>query len=75
MTAPDAPSFIPRHLIPTKEQTAIQVSKDRIVLVRANAGAAQTTTLALADGMNIIARGLGAKEMLALTFTPEGPEG
>ena len=70
MTPPDAPSFIPRHLIPTQEQTAIQVSKDRIVLVRANAGAAKTTTLALRIG-EALARGLGAEQMLALTFTPE----
>src|SRR5450830_1507123 len=70
MTAPDAPSFIPRHLIPTREQTAIQVSRDRIVLVRANAGAAKTTTLALRIG-EALARGLGAEQMLALTFTPE----
>lgn len=70
MTSPDTPRFIPKNLSPTNEQTAIQVSKDRIVVIRANAGAAKTTTLALRIG-EAIARGLGPEHILALTFTPE----
>lgn len=70
MTLPDAPRFIPQNLRPTDEQTRIQVSKDRIVVIRANAGAAKTTTLALRIG-EAIARGLGPEHILALTFTSE----
>ena len=70
MTSPDTPRFIPKNLDPTAEQKAIQLSKDRIVLIRANAGAAKTTTLALRIG-EAIARGLGPEHILALTFTPE----
>lgn len=70
MTSPDTPRFVPKNLNPTEEQTAIQVSKDRIVLIRANAGAAKTTTLALRIG-EAIARGLGPEHILTLTFTPE----
>jgi len=67
---PDAPRFVPKNFSPTAEQTAIQVSKDRIVVIRANAGAAKTTTLALRIG-EAIARGLEPEHILALTFTPE----
>lgn len=70
MTPPDAPRFIPKNFIPTDEQTAIQVSKDRIVVIRANAGAAKTTTLALRIG-EAIARGLEPEHILTLTFTSE----
>lgn len=66
----DAPRFIPGNFTPTDEQTAIQVSKDRVVVIRANAGAAKTTTLALRIG-EAIARGLGPEYILALTFTSE----
>jgi|GEM_PF-425110 len=67
---PDAPRFVPKNFNPTAEQTAIQVSKDKIVVIRANAGAAKTTTLALRIG-EAIARGLGPEHILALTFTSE----
>jgi DNA helicase-2/ATP-dependent DNA helicase PcrA len=67
---PDAPRFVPKNFSPTAEQTAIQVSKEKIVVIRANAGAAKTTTLALRIG-EAIARGLEPEHILALTFTPE----
>ena len=70
MISPDTPRFIPVDLAPTAEQLAIQRSKSRIAIVRANAGAAKTTTLALRIG-EAIARGLGPEHILALTFTPE----
>lgn len=70
MMTPDAPRFVPKHFGPTAEQTAIQVSKDKIVVIRANAGAAKTTTLALRIG-EAIARGLEPEHILALTFTSE----
>jgi len=70
MNPPDAPRFTPGNFTPTDEQTAIQVSKDRVVVIRANAGAAKTTTLALRIG-EAIARGLGPEHILALTFTSE----
>ena len=70
MTSPDAPRFTPATVIPTDEQHAIQVSKERIVLIKANAGAAKTTTLALRIG-EALARGLGPEHILGLSFTPE----
>lgn len=70
MTLPDAPRFVPRNFHPTDEQAAIQVSKHRVVVIRANAGAAKTTTLALRIG-EALARGLGPEHIQALTFTPE----
>jgi DNA helicase-2/ATP-dependent DNA helicase PcrA len=70
MTKPDAPRFVPLDIRPTDEQTAIQVSKNKVVIIKANAGAAKTTTLALRIG-EAIARGLDPEHILALTFTPE----
>ena len=70
MTTPDSPRFIPTGIAPTDEQLAIQLSRSRISIVRANAGAAKTTTLALRIG-EAIARGLAPAHILALTFTPE----
>jgi DNA helicase-2/ATP-dependent DNA helicase PcrA len=70
MSKADAPRFIPKDLHPTDEQTAVQVSKNRVVLIEANAGAAKTTTLALRIG-EALARGLEPVLILALTFTPE----
>jgi DNA helicase-2/ATP-dependent DNA helicase PcrA len=64
------PRFIPRGLIPTEEQTRIQLSRDKVVLIEANAGAAKTTTLALRIG-EALARRLAPELMLALTFTLE----
>lgn len=65
-----APRFVPQGLIPTPEQTAIQLAQNRISLVAANAGAAKTTTLALRIG-EALARRLPPEQILALTFTPE----
>jgi DNA helicase-2/ATP-dependent DNA helicase PcrA len=73
MTSPNtsnSPRFIPRALVPTLEQTRIQLSQDKVVLIDANAGAAKTTTLALRIG-EALARGLAPEQMLALVFTPE----
>ena len=70
MIKPDAPRFIPKELHPTDEQTAIQLAKDKVLVIRANAGAAKTTTLALRIG-EAIARGLAPEHILALTFTHE----
>jgi DNA helicase-2/ATP-dependent DNA helicase PcrA len=62
--------FIARGLIPTQEQTRIQLSRDKVVLIDANAGAAKTTTLALRIG-EALARKLAPELILALTFTPQ----
>ncbi len=62
--------FTPRGLIPTREQTAIQLAQDKVVLVDANAGAAKTTTLAIRIG-EALARNLAPELILALVFTPE----
>ena len=70
MTKPDAPRFVPKDIDPTDEQIAIQLSKSKVVIIKANAGAAKTTTLALRIG-EAIARGLDPEHILALTFTPE----
>lgn len=67
------PRFIPRGLIPTTEQVAIQCSQQRITLIEANAGAAKTTTLALRIGEGL-ARGLVPEQILALVFTVEAKE-
>ena len=64
------PRFIPRGLIATQEQTRIQLARDKVVLIEANAGAAKTTTLALRIG-EALARKLAPELILALTFTPE----
>ena len=65
--------FTPQGLIPTAEQTAIQLAQNKVVLVDANAGAAKTTTLALRIG-EALARKLAPEQILALTFTPEARE-
>ena len=70
MNEPNLPRFTPHGLTPTPEQTAIQLSQSKVVLIDANAGAAKTTTLALRIG-EAIARKLAPEQILALTFTPE----
>jgi DNA helicase-2/ATP-dependent DNA helicase PcrA len=70
---PNTPRFTPQGLIPTAEQTAIQLARNKVVLVDANAGAAKTTTLALRIG-EALARKLAPEQILALTFTPEARE-
>ncbi|HEX5342997.1 MAG TPA: 3'-5' exonuclease [Duganella sp.] len=67
------PRFTPQGLIPTAEQSAIQLAQNKVVLVDANAGAAKTTTLALRIG-EALARNLAPEHILALTFTPEARE-
>lgn len=66
----EAARFVPKELIPTDEQVQIQLSKSKVTIVEANAGAAKTTTLALRLG-EAIARKLEPENMLALVFTPE----
>lgn len=70
MTILDSPRFIPLDMAPTAEQLAIQQSRSRVAIIRANAGAAKTTTLALRIG-EALARGLEPAHILALTFTLE----
>ena len=70
MTRPDVPRFVPKDIDPTDEQIAIQLSNSKVVIIKANAGAAKTTTLALRIG-EALARGLDPEQILALTFTPE----
>lgn len=65
-----APRFIPKGLVATAEQRAIQCSQHRISLIEANAGAAKTTTLALRIG-EALARGLAPEHILGLVFTDE----
>ncbi|AZP12763.1 3'-5' exonuclease [Undibacterium parvum] len=73
MIKTDAPRFVPKGLIPTTEQVAIQLAKNKTVIIKANAGAAKTTTLALRIG-EAIARKLEPENILALVFTPEAKE-
>lgn len=70
MQKTDAARFVPKDLIPTDEQIAIQLSRNKVVIIEANAGAAKTTTLALRLG-EALARKLEPENMLALVFTPE----
>ncbi|ELX08498.1 UvrD/REP helicase [Janthinobacterium sp. HH01] len=70
MNDANPPRFTPQGLIPTPEQTAIQLAQNKVVLVDANAGAAKTTTLAIRIG-EALARKLPPEQILALTFTPE----
>ncbi len=70
MNDANPPRFTPQGLIPTPEQTAIQLAQHKVVLVDANAGAAKTTTLAIRIG-EALARKLAPEQILALTFTPE----
>jgi DNA helicase-2/ATP-dependent DNA helicase PcrA len=70
MNPDNPPRFTARAIVPTPEQSAIQLSQDKVVLIDANAGAAKTTTLALRIG-EALARGLPPEQILALVFTPE----
>ncbi|MYM35180.1 UvrD-helicase domain-containing protein [Duganella sp. FT94W] len=72
-TPTNPPRFTPHGLLPTAEQSAIQLAQNKVVLVDANAGAAKTTTLALRIG-EALARKLAPEQILALTFTPEARE-
>jgi DNA helicase II / ATP-dependent DNA helicase PcrA len=70
MNDTNPPRFTPQGLLPTPEQTAIQLAQSKVVLIDANAGAAKTTTLAIRIG-EALARKLAPEQILALTFTPE----
>ncbi|MDP3842126.1 MAG: ATP-dependent helicase [Oxalobacteraceae bacterium] len=70
MNSPNISRFIPRGLILTQEQTAIQLAQNKVVIIDANAGAAKTTTLAIRIG-EAVARNLAPELILALVFTPE----
>jgi DNA helicase-2/ATP-dependent DNA helicase PcrA len=70
MNLNNLPRFTARALVPTAEQSAIQLAQDKVVLIDANAGAAKTTTLALRIG-EALARNLPPEQILALVFTPE----
>lgn len=59
---------MPAAIDPTAEQTAIQTSTASTIVVRANAGAAKTTTLALRVG-EALAHGVAPHRLLALTYT------
>jgi len=73
MTQPSPVQFIPAGFVPTDEQRAVQLSRSRVTLVAANAGAAKTTTLALRIG-EALTRGLPPEDILALTFTQEAKQ-
>lgn len=61
--------FIPRAVIDrSDEQRAIQLARERALIVEANAGAAKTTTLALRIAQ-ALARGAARDHLLALTYT------
>ena len=70
---PNPARFIPQGIIPTEEQTKIQLSQRKVTLIEANAGAAKTTTLALRIG-EALTRGMPPEKILALTFTPEAKD-
>ncbi|HTD06572.1 3'-5' exonuclease [Undibacterium sp.] len=69
----NAVRFVPKDLIPTDEQVNIQLSNNKVAIIKANAGAAKTTTLAFRIG-EAIARKLEPENILALVFTPEAKE-
>jgi len=50
MNQPNLPRFTPHGLVPTQEQTAIQLCQSKVVLIDANAGAAKDHHAGLAHG-------------------------
>jgi len=64
----ESPLFTPKGIRPTREQRDVQLSRQKTVLVDANAGAAKTTTLALRIGQALVNR-LPGDKILALAFT------
>lgn len=62
--------FIPKGIVPTYEQSQIQLSQKRISLIEAGAGTAKTTTLALRVG-EALRRGLPPEQILVWVFTEE----
>ena len=65
--------FFPKKIVRNQEQINIQVAKNRVVLIQANAGAAKTTTLALRIG-EALANNVQPEKILALTFTDAARE-
>ena len=68
-----SPFFIPKGIRATREQRDVQFSRQKTVLVDANAGAAKTTTLALRIGQALTNK-LPADKILALAFTDPARE-
>lgn len=60
--------FTPKDIEPTDEQLAIQTARERTIIVKANAGAAKTTTLALRLAESL-QRNVRATDCIALTHT------
>ncbi len=60
--------FLPKGIVPTAEQLAIQISPARMAVVEANAGASKTTVLALRMA-EAWARHTRPEQILALTYT------
>ena len=60
--------FLPKGIVPTAEQLAIQISPARVAIVEANAGASKTTVLALRMA-EAWARHTRPGQILALTYT------
>ena len=60
--------FVPKAIVPTAEQLAIQISPARMAIVEANAGASKTTVLALRMA-EAWTRNTHPDNILALTYT------
>ena len=60
--------YQPKHITPTDEQVAVQMSAERTLIIEANAGAAKTTTLALRMAQ-AWTTGMPPERCLALTYT------
>ena len=60
--------FLPKGIVPTAEQLAIQISPARMAMVEANAGASKTTVLALRMA-EAWTRHTRPEQILALTYT------
>ncbi len=60
--------FLPKSIVPTLEQLAIQISPARMTMVEANAGASKTTVLALRMA-EAWSRHTRPEQILALTYT------
>lgn len=60
--------FIPKAIVPTAEQLAVQISPARMAIVEANAGASKTTVLALRMA-EAWTRHTHPENILALTYT------
>ena len=70
---PQPAQFVVRGIVPTAEQSAIQIAPENTIIIEANAGAAKTTTLALRMAESWT-RGVQPRDCLALTYTDEARE-